>query len=287
VGVVGAPPTHVGPHTMSTSDTNSDYETIINELSATKRTIYEAFVEHGPLTDDELVEKSGIKKGTSSPRRNDLVKLGLIEAVGTVDTPSGHMAKKWGLVPAERVAEARAAASAAGPRRRSIKSYPLDERLHVVRQLLDMDDVNDAIRESHGRAWSRVRGRANDRRGERNREHRENEARLREAQERGSPTAEYFKLRRILMQSNERVLAVSRLVSEELDRRYTTGQRIPTTAWPDVSDLLNDLARTCDETNERIQKVMGVLGDDVIEGHVVDMDDFMLSEGENGEATVA
>jgi hypothetical protein len=267
-----------------TPNTNSDtVDTIIAGLSPAQRAVYDAFVTFGPMTDDELAANSAIKKGTSSPRRGELVKLGLIEAVGRVDTPSGSKATKWALVPQERVAEARSKASNQGPRRRPVTRLPLDTRLELARQLLDMDDLNDAIRNQHGRAWSRLRGRANDRRGERNREIRENDAQLREAEERGSPTAEYFKLRRILIQSNDRVHAVSRLVSEEIDRRHDAESRIPLGAWPDVADLLNDLARSCDETNARIRVVMGDLGDDVIEGSAIDLDDFMLPEGDDGE----
>jgi predicted transcriptional regulator len=272
-------------------DTNSlndlTVDQIVAGLSPMKRAVYDAFVEHGPMTDDELVENSRIKKATSSPRRSDLVKLGLVESVGKVDTPGGSKATRWALVPPERIAEARAQATEKGPRRRPISSYPLDIRLELTRQLLDMNDVNDAIAErAHGRAWSRVRGRKNDRRGERNRELRENDALLKEAQERGSPKAEYYKLRRILIQSNERVLAVSRLVADELERGSTFEQAIPIGAWPDVADLLNDLARVCDDTNAQIRKVMGDLGDDVIDGSVVEIDDFILPEGD-GEADVA
>ena len=83
------------------------------------------------------------------------------------------------------------------------------------------------------------------------------------------------------MQSIERVEAVSRLVEEELERRSSGDQKIPVGAWPDVADLLNDLARTSDDTNRQIRAVMGDLGDDVIEGTVVDVEEFMqLPEGD-------
>jgi hypothetical protein len=273
--------------TTSTNTSAEPVDNVVARLSPARRAVYDTFVRCGAMTDDDLAENSKIKKATSSPRRGELVKLGLIEAIGKVDTPSGSKATKWALVPAEHVQEARSKARDQGPRRRDVTSLRLHTRLELARQLLDMDDLNDAIREQHGRAWSRLRGRANDRRGERNRETRENDAWLREAQERGSPTAEYFKLRRILMQSNDRVRAVSRLVSEEIDRRFDAGPRIPPAAWPNVADLLNDLARTCDETNGRIREVMGALGEDVIEGSVVEIDDFMLPEGDDGEADVS
>lgn len=278
------------PHTSTMNADNSDVntETIVSRLSPARRAVYEAFLQHGAMTDDDLVIKTGIKKATSSPRRSDLVKMGLIEAVGKGKTPTGGRATRWDLVPPERIAAARAQASQKGPRRRPIQKYPLEQRLEIVRQLLDMDDLNEAIRDLHGRAWSRVRGRAQDRRGDRERERRENDARLREAEQRGSPVAEYFKLRRILMTSAERVHAVTRLVSEELERRFSGEQKIPVNAWADVADLLNDLARSCDEANAQIREVMGdTLGDDVIEGSVIVIEESLeLPEGDD-EADVA
>jgi hypothetical protein len=260
---------------------------LVAGLNTARRAVYDTFVAHGPMTDDELAARSGIPKPTSSPRRGDLVKLGLVEASGKVTTARGTRATLWALVPPDRVAAARAMADARGPRTRPVTDYPLAVRLEIVRQLLDMDDLNDAIRDSaHGRAWSRVRGRANDRRGERNRELRDNAARLREAEERGAPIAEFFKLRRILLQSSDRVDAAIRLVNDELERRYSYGQQIPVGAWPGVADLLNDLARRCDDANAKIRQVMGDLGDDVIDAEVIEIEDLMLPEGDSGEADV-
>lgn len=278
---------------MSVSNDSTDpaADTVVSDLVAglnvARRAVYDTFLTHGPMTDDDLAQKSGIPKPTSSPRRGDLVKLGLLEATGKVTTPRGSKATLWALVPPERVVAARAAADARGPRTRPVTDYPLDVRLEIVRQLLDMDDLNEAIRDSaHGRAWSRVRGRANDRRGERNKEIRENAARIREAEERGAPIAEYFKLRRILLQSSDRVDAVIRLVNEELDHQRAYGQRIPIGAWPDVADLLNDLARRCDDANAKVRTVMGDLGDDVIEAEAIEIDDIdlLLPEGDAVDA---
>ena len=255
-------------------------------VSPKANAVYKAFVEFGPMTDDELVEKTGIKKGTASPRRHDLVKAGLVEGVGHHITDSGGKSARWGVVPPERVEEARAAAASRGPRRKAISEYSLDDRVEVVRRLLEMDDVNRAIQTKSGRAWSRARGRRQDEKSSRERERRENAAKLREADQRGSPVAEYYKLRRALIETADRIRAVRRLVNEELDRRFEPGgQKIPVGAWPDVSDLLNDLERDAAECNEAIREVMGVMGDDVIDGTAVEDDIFIeLIEGD-GRAT--
>src|SRR4051812_34152991 len=104
----------------------------VARLSGAKRTVYDAFVKYGAMTDDELVVNSGIPKATSSPRRGDLVRLGLVECVGTVEGPTGRPVKKWGLVPAERIGEARSKAGAQRPRRRPVTSYPLETRLEMA-----------------------------------------------------------------------------------------------------------------------------------------------------------
>lgn len=247
-------------------------------LSGAKAKVFEAFRAHGEMTDDELVARTGMKKGTASPRRNDLVRLGLIEAVGQRMTDSGGKATVWGPVPPDRVAETRDRARAKPRRRLPYAKYPLEQRLDAVRQLLDMDDVNEAMRDRHGRAWSRTRGRAKDRRGDLERERREAEAIIR----RGSPNAEFYKLRRNLIRANEGVRAVRRLVEDELERRTTLeGLHIPVAQWPAVVDLLDDLGEIVNDTTHQIRDVMGVLGDDVIEGTVVDLDELLsLNEGD-------
>jgi hypothetical protein len=250
-------------------------------LRGAKAAVLQAFQQFGAMTDDELVERTGLKKGTASPRRNDLVKLGLIWAVGQKQTETGASAAVWDLVPPDKREEAGARARERGPRTQALSDKSLEWRLHAVRQLLDMDDINVAIRDQHGRAWSRVRGRAHERRGARERERRELNAQIREAELRGSPIAEFYKLRRNLINATEGVRAVRRLVGEELDRRNAVeALRIPVAQWPHVADLLNDLAAIVEDTSSEIRDVLGVLGDDVIEGTVVDFEEIhQLSEG--------
>lgn len=242
-------------------------------LTGDKLAVFSAFVQHGAMTDDELVRCTGIVKGTASPRRNDLVKAGLLEVVGSGRSARGRSAKEYGIVPPERRAEAQMRGMMKRARRRPITDYSLKDRLEMARQLLDMDDVNEAIRQSNGRAWSRLRGRAQDHKGERKRQMQENDAALKEAEDRGSPLTEYYKLRRALLTSSERVHAVRRLVREELERSSDPeSQTLSPDLWPEITDLLTDLSNLCDETNESINAVMGVQGDDVIDGEAFEID---------------
>ncbi len=63
-----------------------------------KQTILAALERHGPLTDEQLVERTGIGANTVRPRRVELVRDGLVQAVGEGRTASGKRAVTWGRV---------------------------------------------------------------------------------------------------------------------------------------------------------------------------------------------
>lgn len=266
-----------------TAHTTNDFKQVPElKLSPAAKKVLAAFREHGAMTDDEIVERTGMVKGTASPRRGDLVKAGLVWAVNKTRPTV------WDLVPPEEMTEARATAARQGPRKKSYDKFTLDEKLDAVRQLLDMPDVNEAIRERHGRAWGRARRVAQETKGARERELRELHAEIKEAERRSAPIVQFLKLKRNLIKSTESVRAVRRLVEEELERRETvTGMQIRVAQWPEVADLLTDLTEIVNETMTHIRDVMGVLGPDVIEGTVVELDEFLeLPEGD-GEAEMA
>lgn len=261
------------------TDQTTEIDPAVEALNADQRAVFKAVAQHGPLTDDAIVDLTGLTKGTASPRRSDLVKRGLVQQAGMGKSALGNSARLWSVVPVEERQAARARHEKK-VRRRPITDFPLSDRLEMVRQLLEMNDVNDAIRQKRGRAWSRARGRSQDHQGERKQRMRENEAALREAERQDAPIAEYYKLRRNLLQSVERVRAVQNLVTEELERREYGGIAIPLSGWSEVADLLDDLCGIAQETNEAIRKVMGALGDDVIEGTVIEIEEVLeLPEG--------
>jgi transcription initiation factor IIE alpha subunit len=63
-----------------------------------KQTIIAALELHGPLTDEQIVERTGIGANTVRPRRVELVREGLVQAVGEGRTVSGKRAVTWGRV---------------------------------------------------------------------------------------------------------------------------------------------------------------------------------------------
>lgn len=63
-----------------------------------KRTILNALEKNGPMTDEQLVACTGIVANTLRPRRVELVRAGLVKAVGEGRTAGGHRAATWGKV---------------------------------------------------------------------------------------------------------------------------------------------------------------------------------------------
>jgi hypothetical protein len=240
-----------------------------------------AFTAHGSMTDQALEQVTGKSIRSVSPRRRKLADKGYLEEVGKAKTAPGKQATVWGVVPEERVEEVREKNKNRQPRKKDIRKLPLDKKLEIIRQLLDDPAVNGAAKGQHGRAWSKVRGRVHDRRGQRERERPELNAQIREAERKDSPIVEFLKLKRLVKDATETVRAVDRFVAEDLERRDANwGKHISVPQWPEVVDSLTDLAAITDSTLASIREVMGVLGDDVIEGEAIDVEEiFELPEG--------
>ena len=60
--------------------------------------ILAALAKHGPMTDEQIVERTGLGANTARPRRVELVRAGLVVAVGEGRTAGGHRAATWGRV---------------------------------------------------------------------------------------------------------------------------------------------------------------------------------------------
>jgi hypothetical protein len=249
-------------------------------LSPVEQQVFDAFVEHGPMTDEQLVERSGVGMRTASPRRRILADRGYLEEVGTGTTRSGRKAKVWGVVPVERVAEVAEAASQRDPRRRPVTKLPLQKKMELVRQLLDDEETNAAILEQRGRAWRRVRGRTRDRKSIREHERREILRQLREQEKDPTGLVDFLKTKRNLLDVIEAMRGTTEFVKEEMRIRGEYGMlRIPPGYWPEVQDLLGDLEDMGREASQAIDAVLGRLGDDVIEGDAIVVSELELPEG--------
>jgi predicted ArsR family transcriptional regulator len=234
-----------------------------------------ALRERGPLTDEQLTDVTGLRIQTASPRRNDLVRRGLVRQAGTAVTTRGRSAKTWCVVPEDEVAAQREAAASRKPRNKDITKQPLEWKLEAVRQLLNDEAVNAAVRDKHGRAWQRVRGRARDRDSERQQELRQLRNQMRDADNARSRLLDFLKTKRHLLESAEIVRGLGRFIDDDLERHGgVEPMKIPTSAWPEVVDLLEDLVDVASQTVVAINAKLGRLGDDVIEGHAIEVDQF-------------
>src|SRR5262249_7604028 len=145
-------------------------------------------------------------------------------------------------------------------------------------------ETNEAIHHQNGRAWRKVRGRARDRKGQREHERRELNRQLKEAQKDPTGLVDFLKAKRNLLDVMEAMRGTSAFVQEEMDNRRNNGWvRIPTEYWPEVQDLLVDFEDLAREARESIDEVMGRLGDDVIEGFAIEVGDLELIEGGAGQ----
>jgi len=68
---------------MTTTDLrNATFAIVRQNLSDSRRAVYEAWVAHGPTTTRDLAARSGIDILNVRPRTTDLCELGLVELAG-------------------------------------------------------------------------------------------------------------------------------------------------------------------------------------------------------------
>jgi DNA-binding Lrp family transcriptional regulator len=246
----------------------------VKKLRPAQSAVLKAFQDHGPDSDAAIAKQLGMSGNTFRPRRRELADLGLLEKVGTVSTPGGRQAAVWGAVPPERIAAAKAAAVARKPRRKSIQDQPLDWKLETVRQLLADDEVNSAIRDNHGKAWSRARGRA---RQTHDRDRRELKEQMAQAERDGSAFLDFLKAKSNLLRAMEMIRAIDRVAGDELERRDNFRHlSIPEEHWPEISDLLSEIDDAVQATLAHIREIFGDMGPDVIDVEAIEMDDDFI-----------
>lgn len=66
---------------------NETFEAIQSRLVDLRRTVWEAWMQHGPGTTREVAKKSGIDILTFRPRTTELFQLGLVVLVDSVEKP--------------------------------------------------------------------------------------------------------------------------------------------------------------------------------------------------------
>jgi hypothetical protein len=244
-----------------------------------------AFREHGaPATDAEMAAIVGMPGSSFRPRRRELADLGFLEKAGTRANSKGRVAALWRAVPPERVEAVREAGERRKPRRRSPDEFSLEEKLEAVRVLLRDDAVNKGLREMQGRSWSRARGRARDSQAE---HERRLQAEIAAAERDRDLAVDFLKAKRNLVRTLEVIRGVANFVYDDLDRRQRgEATRIAAGHWPEVADLLEDVATAATAAEESVRESYG-LADDVIDVEGFEVEEiFELTDGNHGAAAV-
>jgi hypothetical protein len=230
-----------------------DYAALVNRLSPSKRMVYDAILEHGPLDDHELgalVDPAGTSGFRG--RRRDLAKLGLIRAVG-----KAHGRTVWAVTPPAEVEAARALDERRGVRLRPIAEHPLDVRVNAFLRLADDKEVQDAINDPEGSAKRRQRARLKAALARNDRERRERARELREAIEQEHPSAEAMRFRNALRDASDVIRALRVLHDEEHERRSLLGdEAIPDSEWERVLRVIDDGIRQHDEAYEAVARMI-------------------------------
>ena len=103
-GIRRAPAVTYQPPFVAGSTTSEQAATEIKGAVANYREqVYQCIAEHGPCTDEEIADRTGINPSTARPRRVDLMRQGRVRASeNTRATRSGRQAQAWTVTtPAE------------------------------------------------------------------------------------------------------------------------------------------------------------------------------------------
>lgn len=149
----------------------------MSKLNPKARAVHAALAEPG--TEAQVVERTGLVSKTVGPRLSDLVKEGLIEAVGRVENHRGRKVTLYAQVSPERVEEAKARAHGRN-RRKELRTFPLQLRKRFVRELFKDQDLVEALVADEAADRAAIRARKAAREELRKRERRASELRQQE-----------------------------------------------------------------------------------------------------------
>jgi hypothetical protein len=260
----------------------AEYEALIGKLSPSKRSVFDAIRDHGPITDEGVCEMTGIPGRTVRPRRAELAKMGLVRRSTNTAPAGSRRVGVWELTPVEDIETTREFAQAAGPRLRRVSEWPVEARVKAFLALARDADTQAAVADAQERGARRARARLRDviRRDERARRERITE--LRQAEEEASSLVDFLKARNALKRQQEIVQATLVFLHEELERqRMFDESAIPPQYWNLVPELLVEVIEACETAYEQIARYTGhptrkvadyEAGDeDVIDGELLEL----------------
>lgn len=236
---------------------NDTYRRTVDALSPSRRLVFDALESLGAATDDDLATAVGRSRSRVIPRRGDLARMGLVRETGQGTSEAGNPTAIWETVPPEDVEQLREEAEGKGPRRLSVRQWPLDERIAVARVLLREKAVYDALiapSDEPGGRRARARARQAMEKGQRERTH-EIKTRAAEGEELGHVLKAKDHLRRAI----DVVRTIGFILEDERERDDAKElMLIPEWAWPQVVELLDELLSVAEQTHDRASEHIGM-----------------------------
>src|SRR5438045_2568538 len=122
-----------------------EYAALTEKLSPSKRSVYDAIRDHGPITDEGICDLTGVPGRTVRPRRAELGKMGLVRRSTTAKPEGNRRVGIWELTPVEEIDVARETAQAAGPRRRAASGWPVEDKVKAFIALARDEETQAAV----------------------------------------------------------------------------------------------------------------------------------------------
>ena len=263
-----------------------DHAGLIDGLSPSKRVVFDAILEHGPLTNQEAFDLIG---GSGDPSRRS--RTAELTRMGLVRQASGQRGGKklWEAVPPAEVEAAAEAAVRRGPRVKPPAERDLETKVAEFNAYLVDPEVIEATEDPTGSATKRERQRA---RKAIEKARRERRRQLREAEVSNHPALEAIRLRNAVRDAGDLIRSLRVMNEEDWERRTLLGEELVADGeWERILRHITELERQADEAWETIARRCGVesrrevdveLGEDEFE----DADYTEIGNG-NGTSEVA
>jgi predicted transcriptional regulator len=236
---------------------NDAYLRTLDALSPSRRMVFDALTSLGSATDDDLSRAVGRSRSRVVPRRTDLMRMGLVRETGQALSEAGRPTAVWQAVPPEDVERLKEQAEDKGPRRLSVKRWPLDERIAVARVLLrDRPVYNAIVHPDDEQGGRRARARA---RQAMEKDQRERTTEIKRRAADGEELVNVLKAKDHLKRAIDVVRSIGFILEDERDRDEAREPIvIPEWAWSEVVELLEELLSVSEQTFDRAAEHLGL-----------------------------
>jgi hypothetical protein len=239
--------------------------------------------EAGPLSDQELGDRFGDKTIQSViPRRSELTRAGLVTSAGKTKTKSGRSANVWRAASVDEIEHLQQAAEEKGKRRKKLTDYTVDEQVRIVKVLVNIPKVNDALRGDASTTNQAKRARREARAAQREHEQRRREwaERVRQAERDASPELNFLKAMGQLRRGTDAVREIAKVFKDDLDALEFDGHMaISSHHWREARDQVGELLQLAEQLDHALGVALGDIEQDYIDMEPLDDEDLELMEG--------